>query len=89
MSVLCVSMPEYRACLWLGDGWRGALLQRFMKMLAASLPLLFAIGFVGPVMAQAMDALGLKPPLGLSSLALGLGLASLWALIAMRTGRWI
>ncbi|MDX1294609.1 MAG: hypothetical protein R3265_17455 [Hyphomonas sp.] len=52
-------------------------------------PLIFAIGFLVPVIAQAMVALGWTPPFGLSPLQFGFAVAGPLGLLAQIRGRWI
>jgi len=60
-----------------------------LKLIVSALPLVFAIGFLAPVMAQGMIALGWSGPAGLSPLQFGLIVAGIWGLVATFTGRWI
>ena len=53
------------------------------------LPLIFAFGFLVPVIMQGMIALGWTPPLGLSVLAFALIVGGAWGLFAQVTGRWV
>ena len=60
-----------------------------LKLVVAALPLIFAVGFLAPVMAQGMIALGWSAPAGLTPLQFGLIIAGIWGLVATVTGRWI
>lgn len=60
-----------------------------LGLIAKFLPLIFAFGFVVPVIAQSMAALGWTGPLGLSPLSFALVVGSVWGLIAQIKGRWI
>ena len=60
-----------------------------LKLVVFALPLIFAIGFLAPVMAQGMIALGWGAPAGLSPLQFGLMVAGIWGLVATFTGRWL
>ncbi|HAU21652.1 MAG TPA: hypothetical protein DCS24_03495 [Erythrobacter sp.] len=60
-----------------------------LKLVVAALPLIFAIGFLAPVMAQGMIALGWSALAGLTPLQFGLIVAGIWGLVATVTGRWI
>jgi hypothetical protein len=52
-------------------------------------PVLFGVGFLAPLIAQSMAALGWSAPFGLTPLAFGLVVgAGLGALAALR-GRWL
>ena len=53
------------------------------------LPLIFAFGFLAPVIAQGTEALGWAPPFGLSALTFALIIGGAWGLFAQLTGRWI
>lgn len=52
-------------------------------------PLIFAFGFLAPLIAQIIQALDIVPPFGLEPLAIGLILAGLLGLAAQARGRWI
>ena len=60
-----------------------------LKFIVAALPLIFAIGFLAPLMAQALLAIGWSAPAGLTPLQFGLIVAGVWGLVATFTGRWI
>ena len=53
------------------------------------MPLIFAAGFLVPVIAQGTIALGLEPPFGLSALTFAMIIAGAWGLFAQIKGRWI
>ena len=52
-------------------------------------PLLFGLGFLAPLIAQTITALGWTPPLGLSALSTGLILGIALGLAAQIRGRWV
>lgn len=52
-------------------------------------PLLFAFGFLTPLIAQIISRNGWTPPFGLTALATGLILGGLIGVIAQVRGRWI
>jgi len=52
-------------------------------------PLLFAFGFIAPLVAQSVTALGLTPPFALTPLHSGLIIAALLGLAAQVRGRWL
>ncbi len=52
-------------------------------------PLLFGIGFLAPLIAQSLEALGITAPLGLSPLALGLAIGGATGLLANLRGSWV
>ncbi len=64
-------------------------MERTLKLIAASLPLIFAFAFLVPVIDQGMQALGLGAPFGLSTLTFALIVGGTWGLIAQTTGRWV
>jgi len=52
-------------------------------------PVLFGIGFVAPVVAQSLDAAAIAPPLGLTTIQIGLVAGIVLGTIAKIRGRWI
>ena len=64
-------------------------MERALKLVAWGLPLIFAFAFLVPVVDQAMQALGIVAPFGLSTLTFALILGATWGLIAQATGRWL
>ena len=64
-------------------------MERVLKLIAASLPLIFAFAFLVPVINQGMQALSLAAPFGLSTLTFALIIGGAWGLFAHVTGRWI
>lgn len=66
-----------------------ALMEKLLAAILKFLPLLFAFGFVVPVLAQASTAIGWTPPLGLSPLVFALIIGGGWGLFAQIKGRWI
>ncbi len=60
----------------------GALLLKF-------LPLIFAFGFLVPVIHQGLLALGWQPPLAITTLHFAMIVGGLWGLSASIMGRWI
>ncbi|KGB53080.1 hypothetical protein FG91_03011 [Sphingopyxis sp. LC81] len=58
-----------------------------LKYLTRILPLVFGIGFLAPLFAQAMAVAGLLDPE--QRLAVGLAVGGGWGLLASITGRWI
>ncbi|MAB12468.1 hypothetical protein [Parvibaculum sp.] len=53
------------------------------------MPLIFAFGFLTPVMAQAIHTIGWLPPFGLSPLAFSAIVCGAWGLVAQFWRRWI
>ena len=53
------------------------------------LPLIFAFGFLVPVIAQGMEAAGVSAPFGLSFMTFALIIGGAWGLFAQIKGRWI
>ena len=60
-----------------------------LRYLFAVGPLLFGIGFLAPLIAQSLSALGWSAPFGLAPLAFGLLLGGTLGLIANVRGRWV
>jgi hypothetical protein len=60
-----------------------------IRTLFAIGPLLFGIGFLAPLIAQGLDALNWTPPLGITSLVLGLAVGAALGLVATLRGRWV
>ena len=52
-------------------------------------PVLFGLGFIAPLIAQSMQAASLAPPLGLSPIQFGLGVAIPLGFLAKQRGTWI
>lgn len=64
-------------------------MEKIFKFVIAGLPLIFAFGFLVPVIMQGMMALDLNAPFGLSMLTFALIVAGGWGLFAQIKGRWI
>lgn len=64
-------------------------MELILRSILAILPLIFAFGFLVPVIAQGMDAAGVAAPFGLSSLVFALIVGGTWGLFAQIKGRWI
>ncbi|MEM6858598.1 MAG: hypothetical protein AAF559_12060 [Pseudomonadota bacterium] len=64
-------------------------MERALKLVAYSLPLIFAFAFLVPVIDQGMQAVGLSAPFGLSTLTFALVVGGAWGVIAQTTGRWL
>lgn len=64
-------------------------MERALKLVAYSLPLIFAFAFLVPVIDQGMQAVGLNAPFGLSTLTFALIVGGAWGTIAQMTGRWL
>ncbi|MBW8784743.1 MAG: hypothetical protein JF593_08890 [Novosphingobium sp.] len=60
-----------------------------LQKLLAIMPFLFGIGFIAPLIAQVVQAWGMKLPGGISPIAFGLLLGGGWGLIANVRGRWL
>lgn len=52
-------------------------------------PIIFALGFLAPLIAQSAIRLGFDAPFGLSPLAFGFAAAGISGLAAQIRGRWI
>lgn len=64
-------------------------MERLLGLLVKFLPLLFAFGFLVPVIREIVIATGFAPPLGLSALGFALLVGAGWGLVAQIWGRWI
>ena len=60
-----------------------------LKKLFTVMPLIFGIGFIAPLIAQAMAAWQWEAPLGLTRVAFGLSVGAAWGLYATLRGRWV
>lgn len=60
-----------------------------IQKLFGMMPLFFGIGFIAPLVAQAMTALHLGAPFGMSPVAFGLAVGASWGLYATLRGRWL
>lgn len=58
-----------------------------MTVVARFLPLIFAVGFLAPLISQSLTAIGWSVPFG--NLLFGVAVAIGWGLIAQFRGRWI
>jgi hypothetical protein len=52
-------------------------------------PVLFGIGFIAPLVAQSMDAVGIDAPFGLATIQLGLLVGATTGLVAKIRGSWL
>ena len=64
-------------------------MERALRFIASSLPVIFAFAFLVPVIDQGMQALGMAAPLGLSTLAFALIIGGSWGMFAQIKGRWV
>lgn len=64
-------------------------MQTAVQKLFAIMPLLFGIGFIAPLIAQAMAAWGWDAPFGMTRIAFGLAIGGTWGLYATIRGRWL
>ncbi|MEO1044380.1 MAG: hypothetical protein AAFX04_02950 [Pseudomonadota bacterium] len=64
-------------------------MQSVAHFIAKILPLLFAFGFLVPLIMQMMLALEITPPFGLTALVFALIVGGGWGLFAQIKGRWI
>lgn len=53
------------------------------------MPLLFGLGFLGPLFAQVVTLAGWTLPGGVAPLAAGMVIGGVWGGIATLTGRWV
>jgi len=64
-------------------------LEKTLKAIVWLLPLVFAFAFLVPVIDQAMQALDVPAPFGLSTLTFALLVGGAWGVFAQVSGRWI
>ena len=64
-------------------------MEKALRLIVAAMPLIFAFGFLVPVIMQAMEAAGLTAPFGVSPLTFALVLGGGLGLCAQIRGRWI
>jgi len=64
-------------------------MEHALKIIAGSLPLIFAFALLVPVIDQGMQSIGLAAPFGLSTLTFAAIVGGTWGLIAQFGGRWI
>jgi len=64
-------------------------MEKIIGLVLKLLPLIFAFGFLVPVIMQGTIAVGWTPPFGFSALTLALIIGGAWGLFAQVTGRWI
>lgn len=64
-------------------------MQKVLGTLFRFMPFLFGIGFIAPVIAQAIQALGWTLPYGVSPVVFGLIVGGAWGAFANWSGRWI
>ena len=60
-----------------------------LKKLFWIMPFLFGIGFIAPLIAQAMAYWDIAAPWGLSRISFGLLIGAPWGLYAVLRGRWL
>jgi hypothetical protein len=60
-----------------------------LEMLVRMGPILFGVGFLAPLIAQSVDALGWQAPFGLPSIAFGLVVGTMLGLLARYRGSWV
>ncbi len=64
-------------------------MRRILGGLFRIMPLLFGLGFLGPLVAQLLTLAGWAPPWGLAPLAVGMVIGGAWGGVAVLTGRWL
>ncbi|GAB5347902.1 hypothetical protein [Alteriqipengyuania sp. 357] len=64
-------------------------MQVALQKLFVIMPLLFGIGFIAPLIAQAMAAGGWDAPFGMERIGFGLVIGAVWGLYATIRGRWV
>lgn len=70
------------------DDVRPGMAERSLILIVRCAPLIFAIGFLAPVFAEALQRLRV-PTLDIPPLVLGLLLAGIWGLRATLKGSWV
>ena len=65
------------------------MLVRLIKTMFDYGALVFAFGFIAPLVSQLIRSSGWIPPLGIEPLWIGLGVAGVYGTFAQLTGRWI
>lgn len=63
--------------------------QQALGLILWARPLLFAFGFLVPLLRTVIERAGWTAPLGLSSLSFALLVGGGWGLLAQLRGRWI
>jgi hypothetical protein len=63
--------------------------QFVLKNILHFMPLIFGIGFLGPLLAQFITLFDWQAPFGLAPLTAGLILGGIWGAFAQIKGRWI
>lgn len=64
-------------------------MEKFLKLIFDLGPMIFAIGFLTPLIREIVTRAGLIPPFGLKPLIFSLVIASAYGLVAQIRGRWI
>lgn len=64
-------------------------MERLGGILLRLLPLIFAFGFLVPVLQQGLVALNWQPPFAVTPLTFALVVGGLWGLFASLKGRWV
>lgn len=64
-------------------------MEKLLKLIVAGLPLLFAFGFLVPVIMQIMQASQINAPFGLTTLTFALITGGGYGVIAQIRGRWL
>lgn len=65
------------------------MVEKLLTLILKFLPLIFAFGFLVPVILQGSRALNWTPPFDLSALTFALIIGGAWGLFAQTKGRWI
>jgi len=64
-------------------------MEKVLRLVLTLLPLIFAFGFLVPLIMQGMDRMGWAAPFGLPALIFALIIGGGWGLTAQIRGRWI
>ena len=65
------------------------MIEKLLKTIFFLGPLIFAVGFLVPLIAQSASAMNWAPPFGLSPLEFGFATAGPFGLLAQFRGSWI
>ena len=64
-------------------------MKRYLGGLFKIMPLLFGLGFLGPLIAQVLALAGWALPWGIAPLVVGMAIGGIWGGVATLTGRWL
>ena len=64
-------------------------MKTMLMFVVSWLPVIFGVGFLGPVIAAFVTLAGIDERLGLSPIQFGLAAGLVWGVIAKFSGRWV